>query len=70
MSKDKLKSNEIESNQLGHYPTHGVGINLKLAKENRNSPRGIVETVRKRIKKIRWPRGQQQFYVGPGVDWD
>jgi hypothetical protein len=39
-------------------------------RKSKNPNQAFIAAITKKIRKIRWPRFQQQFYIGPGVDWE
>lgn len=59
MSEDKLFKNNTK-----------IQGNDRFFLVKRKSMRGLISMITRKIRKLRRPRIQQQFYIGPGVDWD
>ena len=63
------------TNNIGNMPAIKhfmilVSENNQLVRNTKNPNREFIATIIKRIRKLRLPRVQQQFYIGPGVDWE
>ena len=66
----KLDKNNSRNIQKCNHPIIPASENIQSDREKINPNRGFIKMITNKIKKLRWPRVPQQFYIGPGVDWE
>jgi hypothetical protein len=70
MTKGKIYSYKNGNVHAREYITIQAKDNNQSLRKSKNPNQGFIAAITKKIRKIRWPRFQQQFYIGPGVDWE
>lgn len=70
MSEEKIYTHDKRNIYTREHITIPTKENVQSVRKIRNPNIGFIATITQKIKKIRWPHVQQQFYVGRGVDWE
>jgi len=70
MFEDKMYTHKNRNVYKREHNTIPAKEYKQSVRKIRNPNLGFIAIITQKIRKIRWPHVQQQFYVGRGVDWE